>query len=136
MEFTINQIAGMLKGEVQGDGHLKINMLGKIQDAKQGQIAFLANPKYEQFIYSTQASAVIVRKDFQAKKDRYPDGGRADHNDHWPFLRRNNPFDSVWNACTIDRTLGHGSRYTGTSGCRVESFADELVWRKFRQRRN
>src|SRR5712671_5733539 len=75
-------------------------------------------------------------KDFQAKKDRYPDGGRADHNDHWPFLRRNNPFDSVWNACTIDRTLGHGSRYAGTSGCRVESFADELVWRKFRQRRN
>src|SRR5258706_210855 len=69
MEFTINQIAGMLKGEVQGDGHLKINMLGKIQDAKQGQIAFLANPKYEQFIYTTQASAVIVKKDFQAKKE-------------------------------------------------------------------
>src|SRR5882672_11422862 len=69
MEFTINQIAGMLKGEVQGDGHLKINMLGKIQDAKHGQIAFLANPKYEQFIYSTQASAVIVRRDFQAKKE-------------------------------------------------------------------
>ncbi len=44
-------------------------MLGKIQDAKQGQIAFLANPKYEQFIYSTQASAVIVKKDFQAKKE-------------------------------------------------------------------
>jgi len=69
MEFTINQIAGMLKGEVQGDGNLKINMLGKIQDAKQGQIAFLANPKYEQFIYTTQASAVIVKKDFQARKE-------------------------------------------------------------------
>jgi len=69
MEFTINQIAGMLKGEVQGDGNLKINMLGKIQDAKQGQIAFLANPKYEQFIYTTLASAVIVKKDFQARKE-------------------------------------------------------------------
>src|SRR5579859_7108961 len=69
MEFTINQIAGMLKGEVQGDGHLKINMLGKIQDAKQGQIAFLANPKYEQYIYTTQASAVIVKKDFAARKE-------------------------------------------------------------------
>ena len=69
MEFTINQIAGMLNGQVQGDGLLKINMLGKIQDAKQGQIAFLANPKYEQFIYSTQASAVIVKRDFQAKKE-------------------------------------------------------------------
>src|SRR6478736_879880 len=68
MEFTINQIAGMLKGEVQGDGNLKINMLGKIQDAKQGQIAFLANPKYEQFIYTTQASAVIVKRDFTVKK--------------------------------------------------------------------
>src|SRR5579859_1587586 len=69
MEFTVNQIAGMLKGEVQGDGSLKINMLGKIQDAKQGQIAFLANPKYEQFIYTTQASAVIVKKDFQARSE-------------------------------------------------------------------
>jgi len=69
MEFTINQIAGMLKGEVQGDGNLKISMLGKIQEAKLGQIAFLANPKYEQFIYSTQASAVIVKRDFQAKKE-------------------------------------------------------------------
>ena len=69
MEFTINQIAAMLRGEVQGDGNEKINMLGKIQDAKKGQIAFLANPKYEQFIYTTQASAVIVKKDFQARKE-------------------------------------------------------------------
>lgn len=69
MEFTVNQIAAMLKGEVQGNGSEKINMLGKIQDAKKGQIAFLANPKYEHFIYTTQASAVIVNKDFQARKE-------------------------------------------------------------------
>ncbi|MBS1950391.1 MAG: UDP-3-O-[3-hydroxymyristoyl] glucosamine N-acyltransferase [Cytophagales bacterium] len=69
MEFTIQQIAGMLKGEVRGNGQEKINMLGKIQDAKKGQIAFLANPKYEQYIYTTQASAVIVKKDFQARKE-------------------------------------------------------------------
>ncbi|MBS1559773.1 MAG: UDP-3-O-(3-hydroxymyristoyl)glucosamine N-acyltransferase [Bacteroidetes bacterium] len=69
MEFTVNQIAGMLKGKVQGNGQEKINMLGKIQDAKKGQIAFLSNPKYEQYIYTTQASAVIVKKDFQAKKE-------------------------------------------------------------------
>ncbi|MBI1769263.1 MAG: UDP-3-O-(3-hydroxymyristoyl)glucosamine N-acyltransferase [Bacteroidetes bacterium] len=69
MEFTVNQIAAMLRGEVQGNGNEKINMLGKIQDAKKGQIAFLANPKYEQFIYTTQASAVIVKKDFQARKE-------------------------------------------------------------------
>jgi UDP-3-O-[3-hydroxymyristoyl] glucosamine N-acyltransferase len=68
MEFTIQQIALLLGGTVQGDSSIKISMLGKIQDAKPGQIAFLSNPKYEQFIYTTQASAVIVSKDFQAKK--------------------------------------------------------------------
>lgn len=69
MEFTIQQIAAMLGGQVKGNGQNKINMLAKIQDAKPGQIAFLSNPKYEQYIYTTQASAVIVKKDFTPKKD-------------------------------------------------------------------
>lgn len=69
MEFTIQQIAAMLGGQVQGNEQAKINMLAKIQDAKPGQIAFLSNPKYEQYIYTTQASAVIVKKDFVPKKD-------------------------------------------------------------------
>ena len=69
MEFSISQIAAMLGGEVKGDGNEKIKMLAKIQDAKKGQIAFLSNPKYEQFIYSTQATAVIVKKDFVARKE-------------------------------------------------------------------
>jgi UDP-3-O-[3-hydroxymyristoyl] glucosamine N-acyltransferase len=69
MEFTINQIAEMLGGEVKGDGNQSINMLAKIQDARKGQIAFLSNPKYENYIYTTQASAVIVSKSFAAKKD-------------------------------------------------------------------
>jgi UDP-3-O-[3-hydroxymyristoyl] glucosamine N-acyltransferase len=69
MEFTIKQIAMMLGGQVQGDENAKINMLAKIQDAKAGQLAFLANPKYESFIYTTQATAVIVGKTFQPKKE-------------------------------------------------------------------
>lgn len=69
MEFTVQQIAAMLGGEVKGSGSEKINMLAKIQEAKKGQIAFLSNPKYENFIYTTQASAVIVNKNFTPKKD-------------------------------------------------------------------
>lgn len=69
MEFTIKQIAGMLGGVVKGDDSQKITMLAKIQDAKNGQIAFLSNPKYEHFIYETKASAVIVKKDFVPKKE-------------------------------------------------------------------
>jgi UDP-3-O-[3-hydroxymyristoyl] glucosamine N-acyltransferase len=69
MEFTVNQIALLLGGEVRGNGEEKINMLAKIQDAKKGHVAFLSNPKYEQYIYTTQATAVIVNKDFVGKKD-------------------------------------------------------------------
>jgi UDP-3-O-[3-hydroxymyristoyl] glucosamine N-acyltransferase len=69
MEFTISQVAAMLGGEVKGNGADKINMLAKIQEAKKGQLAFLSNPKYEQYIYTTEASAVIVKKDFIAKKE-------------------------------------------------------------------
>src|SRR6476620_4809821 len=69
MEFTIHQLAGLLGGKVQGNGDGKINMLAKIQEAKKGQIAFLSNPKYEQFIYTTNASAVIVKKDFVPRKE-------------------------------------------------------------------
>jgi UDP-3-O-[3-hydroxymyristoyl] glucosamine N-acyltransferase len=64
MEFTINQIAAILQGEVNGDGQQKITTIGKIQDASKGAITFLANPKYEKYIYSTEASAVLVKKDF------------------------------------------------------------------------
>lgn len=69
MEFTIQQIAAMLGGEVKGESNGKINMLAKIQDAKKGQVAFLSNPKYENFIYTTQASAVIVSKSFVPRKE-------------------------------------------------------------------
>ena len=85
MEFSVNQVAVMLGGEVKGDGNEKITMLAKIQDAKKGQIAFLSNPKYEQYIYSTQATAVIVKKGFcRAKGDHgYADPrGRPIHQLH------------------------------------------------------
>jgi UDP-3-O-[3-hydroxymyristoyl] glucosamine N-acyltransferase len=69
MEFTVSQIASILGGEVRGDSNEKINMLAKIQDAKKGQIAFLSNPRYEQYIYTTEATAVIVKKDFAPRKE-------------------------------------------------------------------
>ena len=69
MEFTINQIAMMLQGEVEGNGSEKVNTIGKIQDAEPGAITFLSNPKYENFIYTSRATAVIVKKDFQPQKE-------------------------------------------------------------------
>jgi UDP-3-O-[3-hydroxymyristoyl] glucosamine N-acyltransferase len=69
MEFTVEQIAQMLKGEVIGNKSLKISQLAKIEEGKNGTISFLANPKYEHFLYTTQATAVIIDRSFIPKKE-------------------------------------------------------------------
>jgi len=63
MEFSVDQIAEILDGTVEGDGKSKIKSFGKIQDAGDGSISFLANEKYEPFLYSTKATAVIISND-------------------------------------------------------------------------
>ncbi len=69
MEFTVAQVAVMLDGQVVGDNSIKINTLKKIQEGVPGSISFLSNPKYESFIYSTDASAVIVDTNFKPKQE-------------------------------------------------------------------
>jgi len=64
MEFTAKQISDLLKGSVEGNEHVKVNRLSKIEEGEPGSLSFLANPKYTPFIYTTQASLVIVNKDF------------------------------------------------------------------------
>jgi UDP-3-O-[3-hydroxymyristoyl] glucosamine N-acyltransferase len=68
MEFTVQQIAEALQGEVRGDATQKIHGVGKIQEAQAGEIAFLANMKYENYAYTTQASALIVNRDFEPRR--------------------------------------------------------------------
>jgi UDP-3-O-[3-hydroxymyristoyl] glucosamine N-acyltransferase len=66
MEFTAQQIAGVLNGQIEGDANVKITKLSKIEEGVPGSISFLANPAYTHHIYNTQASLVIVNKDFVA----------------------------------------------------------------------
>ena len=68
MEFTVSQIAQMINGQVQGDGDQKVNSVAKIEEGKAGDISFLANLKYEPFIYTTDSTAVIVDKTFVPSK--------------------------------------------------------------------
>ncbi|MBP6385850.1 MAG: UDP-3-O-(3-hydroxymyristoyl)glucosamine N-acyltransferase [Pseudarcicella sp.] len=67
MELTVNQIANLVDGEVEGDGTLVVNQLAKIEEGGTGTISFLSNMKYEQFVYSTSVSAIIVNKSFVPK---------------------------------------------------------------------
>ena len=69
MEITAQQLAAMVNGTVDGDASTVINNYAKIEEATPGCLTFLANPKYTHFIYTTLASAVLVRKDFVAEQE-------------------------------------------------------------------
>ena len=64
MKFTAAQIAGILEGEVIGNPDALVFKLSKIEEGTEGSLTFLANPKYANFIYTTQATITIVNNDF------------------------------------------------------------------------
>jgi len=62
MEFNAAALAGFLKGEIIGDPETKVNTVAKIEEGHPGALSFLANPKYEHFLYTTKSSIVLVNK--------------------------------------------------------------------------
>ncbi|MBP5381415.1 MAG: UDP-3-O-(3-hydroxymyristoyl)glucosamine N-acyltransferase [Bacteroidaceae bacterium] len=68
MEFSAQQIAGLVEGTIEGNPEVKVNDFAKIEEGRSGCISFLANPQYEPYLYTTESSIVLVNKDFQPKK--------------------------------------------------------------------
>lgn len=68
MKITPNLIASIVKGRVVGDGDREITGFAKIEEATEGQITFLANPKYSDYLYTTKASAVLVNEGLELLK--------------------------------------------------------------------
>lgn len=68
MTFTAAQIALLINGTIEGNPDVKVNSFGKIEEAQQGQLAFLANPKYEEHLYSTAASVIIINATQELKQ--------------------------------------------------------------------
>src|SRR5688572_17228355 len=64
MKFTAQQIAGILEGDIVGNPDVEVSKLSKIEEGTEGSLTFLANPKYQPYIYSTKASITIVNKTF------------------------------------------------------------------------
>ena len=64
MKFTAEQIAEKLGGTVQGNPRAEVWTFSKIEEATEGSLTFLANPKYTPHIYTTGASVVLVHRDF------------------------------------------------------------------------
>ena len=83
MEFTAEMIAGLLGGTIVGDKNAAVHTVSSIEGGKKGALTYLSNPKYEQYIYSTEASIVLVANDFEPKQEvsatliKLPDVGAA-----------------------------------------------------------
>lgn len=68
MQFSATQIAALINGRLEGDGQAAVASFGKIEEARDGQLAFLANPKYEDYLYTTKASVIIINDSLELKQ--------------------------------------------------------------------
>ena len=72
MEVTAERIAQHFNGEIIGDPYVKVSSVAKIEQGKPGNICFLANPKYENYLYTCKASVIIINRTFKPKEPIEP----------------------------------------------------------------
>ncbi len=66
--FNAQQIAILINAKIEGDASVNVTSFGKIEEAKNGQLSFFANPKYEDYLYTTQASVIIINENYTLKE--------------------------------------------------------------------
>src|SRR6478672_1009584 len=72
MQFTAAQISMLLNGKIEGDAGATVSSFGKIEEAVAGQLTFLANPKYEEYLYTTRASIAIINEGYELREPVKP----------------------------------------------------------------
>ena len=68
MEVNAKQIAEHLGGEIIGNPDVTVSSVARIESGKPGTLCFLANPKYEHYLYTCKASIVLINKSFEPKE--------------------------------------------------------------------
>ncbi len=94
MEFSAEMIAGLVQGTVEGDPKAVVNNFAKIEEGRPGCISFLANPKYEHFLYETKSSVVLVSRDFKLN-------GQTEAT----LIRVDNPYETVAKLLSIYESM-------------------------------
>ena len=94
MVFTAQQIASFVGGEVEGNPNASVTTFAKIEEGVPGALSFLANPQYEQYIYNTKSSVVLVNKDLQLKSTV-----------ETTLVRVNNAYESVAKLLTLYESM-------------------------------
>ena len=106
MKFTAKQIAEYLQGEVEGDINASVQTFAKIEEGMEGAISFLANAKYEHYIYETKSTIVLVNRDF-----------KPEHPITATLIRVDNAYESIARLLTLYKqtvaeqvTVGNGTQ--------------------------
>jgi len=68
MQFTAAQISILINGKIEGNAEAAVTSFGKIEEAEQDQLTFLANPKYEEYLYTTNASIAIINEAYELRQ--------------------------------------------------------------------
>ena len=79
MEVSAKQIAEHLGGEIVGNPDVTVSSVTRIESGKPGTLCFLANPKYEHYLYTCKASIVLINKSFEPKEAVSPTLVRVDN---------------------------------------------------------
>ncbi len=72
MQFKATEISLLINGKIEGEADVTVSSFGKIEEANDGQLTFLANPKYEEYLYRTNASIVIINKSYEIRQPVKP----------------------------------------------------------------
>jgi hypothetical protein len=95
MKFTAKQIAEFLNGTVEGDENATAHTFAKIEEGTQGALSFLSNPKYNHYLYNTEASIVLVAKDFKPEQPVKA-----------TLVRVNDPYESLAKLMSLYTSIG------------------------------
>ena len=94
MKVTAKQIAKLIEGKIEGDENVAVNKLSKIDKGEKESIAFIADTKYNSFLYSTDASIVVINEDFMLEQPAKPTLIRV-KNPHLAFVKILQFYDSL-----------------------------------------
>lgn len=100
MELTAKEIANYVHGEIIGDENIKVSSVAKIESGKEGNICFLANPKYEHYIYTCKASIILINKSFEPKEKISA-----------TLIKVDNAYESVAALLDLLNTMKYSSRF-------------------------
>lgn len=108
MEFTAKELAKVLHGTVDGDENAVATSFAKIERGNSGDLSFFANPKYEQYVYASKASILLVNRDFEPKEKVVP-----------TMVRVENAYTAIAELLKYAANLKKTYRRRRASGCHV-----------------